>query len=88
MEKFLKFKGDVSLRSVSENLKDERIIVLRKSQTTGTIQIQILENMTNKQIKHAFSPLVISKIYNEFPYPLKGDKFFGLPKISLKNLFA
>ena len=88
MERFVKFKEDVSLKTVSENLKDDRIIVLRKSQTTGTVQIQILENMTSKQIKHAFAPLVILKVYNDFPYPLKGDKFFGLPKISLKNFFA
>ncbi|MBD3288853.1 hypothetical protein GF337_08635 [candidate division KSB1 bacterium] len=88
MERFIKFKDDIDLRIVSENLNDDRIIVLRKSQTTNTIQIKILDNLTNKQIKHAFSPLVILKIHKEFPYPLKGDKFFGLSKISLKNLFA
>ena len=31
MERFVKFKEDVSLQTVSENLKDDRIIVLRKS---------------------------------------------------------
>lgn len=87
MERFLKFKEDVTSKTVSENLSDDRIIVLRKSLTTGTIQIQVLQKMSDKEIKNAFEPLIVTKVYNEFPYPLKRGKFFGLPKISLKNLF-
>ena len=88
MERFLKFKEDVSLKSLSERLSDERIIVLRESKTTGTIQVQILQKMSTKEIKEAFKPFKVTKVYHEFPYPIMGDGFLGLPLIKLKKLFA
>ena len=88
MERFLKFKEDVSLSSLSENVNDNRIIILRESKTTGTVQVQILEKMTAKQIKEAFRPYTVTKVYNEFPYPLSGDGFWGLPLFKLKKMLA
>ena len=88
MERFLKFKDNVSLETLSEKLTDERIIILRESKITGTIQVQILEKMTTKEIKEAFRPYTITKIYNEFPYPIAGEGLLGIPFIKLKKLFA
>ena len=88
MERFLKFKEDVSLKEISEKLSDDRIIVLRESKTTGTIQIQILEKLSTKEIKNAFRPYIVTKVYNEFPYPLSGNGILGLPLTMLKKLFA
>lgn len=85
MEKFIKFKEEVNLKDLSENLKDERIIVLRKSQTTDTVQVQVLQKLSTKEIKHAFDPYQVEKIYNEFPYPLKSGK---MPFSKLKKLFV
>ena len=55
MERFLKFKEDVSLSSLSENVNDNRIIILRESKTTGTVQVQILEKMTEYQARAILS---------------------------------
>ena len=88
MERFLKFKEDVSLKVLSESLSDERIIILRESKTTDTVQIQLLEKMSPKQIKNAFKPYTVTRIYNEFPYPIAGDSLLGLPLVRLKKLFA
>lgn len=84
MEKFIKFKSDVNLKDLSANLKDERIIVLRKSQTTDTVQVQVLKKLSTKEIKNAFDPYQVEKIYDEFPYPKKGGK---IPFNRLRRLF-
>ena len=88
MERFLKFKEDVNLKALTEKFRDERIIILRESKTTETIQVQILNKMTNKEIRQAFKPLTVTKVYKEFPYPIAGDGFLGLPFVKLKNMFA
>jgi hypothetical protein len=88
MEKFLKFKENVSLKALGENLTDDRIIILRESKTTGTIQIKTLKKMSAKQIKMAFKPFAITKIYNEFPYPTKYDHFLSMPILRLKRLIT
>ncbi|MDW7680945.1 MAG: hypothetical protein SCK70_10295 [bacterium] len=75
MEKFIKFKENVNLKQLTQTLSDSRIILLRESQTTNTIQIQLLDHLTEREIKQAFSPLEIAKIFNEFPYPLKHRRF-------------
>lgn len=87
MEKFLKFKEKVSIRDLNNILKNPSIILLRESQTTETIQVQILDNLTDKDIRHAFAPFHIDKIFHEFPYPLKYKGHRSLSKISpLKNI--
>ena len=75
MEKFIKFKEAVSIKDLYNSLTDPRIILLRESQTTSTIQIQVLNDINNREIEKAFLPYRIKKIFNEFPYPLKSNGF-------------
>ena len=86
MEKFLKFREDVNLEDLQKAQSDPRIIVLRKSQATNTIQIKVPDGMSSKKIKQAFGSYHIDKIYSEFPYPIKYDgiaKYLTLPFIKL-----
>ena len=91
MEKFIRFKEKVYLEDLRKVLADSRIILLRESQTTETIQIQVLSNITEKEIRLAFVPYQIQKIYDEFPYPFKHRRLaafsFGSLLQILKNLF-
>ncbi|OQX95585.1 hypothetical protein B6I21_04690 [candidate division KSB1 bacterium 4572_119] len=75
MEKFIKFKNKIELSELHKVLRDQRIILLRESQTTETIQVKIIGNLADKEIKQAFTPYHIQKIYNEFPLPLKHNSF-------------
>lgn len=82
MEKFVKFKEEVNLEDLQRAQSEPQIIVLRKSQTTNTVQIKVPEGMSSKKIKHAFGSYQVEKVYNEFPYPIKYDglaKYFILP---------
>ncbi|MBN2012452.1 hypothetical protein JW960_24195 [candidate division KSB1 bacterium] len=88
MEKFIKLKEDVSLRTVAEQMTDDRIIILRESKTTGTIQIQLISKMSSRQIRDAFRPYTVEKIYDDFPYPLSGDRFLAMPLLRLKRMFV
>ncbi|OQX96404.1 hypothetical protein B6I21_01120 [candidate division KSB1 bacterium 4572_119] len=73
MEKFLKFKDEINLRELQDTISDPRIVVLRKSQTTDTIQVRVPSGMSNKEIKKVFGPFEVKKVYSEFPYPIQGD---------------
>ena len=75
MEKFLKFKDEIDLSELQQSIIDPRIVVLRKSQTTDTVQIRVPEGMSNKEIKKIFDNYEIKKIYNEFPYPISSERF-------------
>jgi hypothetical protein len=88
MERFVKLKEDVSLSSLANDVNDERIIILRESKTTGTIQIKVIGRMSIKQIRDAFHPYTVQKVYNEFPYPISGDGFIGYSLLKLKRIFA
>ena len=70
MERFLRFKEDVNLDDLKRSQSDNRILILRKSQATNTIQIKVPEGMSSKEIKQAFRNFQISKIYNEFSSPM------------------
>lgn len=78
MERFLKFKEDVTLEELVRLQSDSRIIILRRSQTTDTIQIKAPDGMSSREIKRAFGPLQVAKVYTEFPYPGSHEPF---PKI-------
>ena len=67
MEKFLKLKEEINLHTLAEQVKDDRIIILRESQTTGTIQVKVLRKMSSRQIRAAFQPYTVEKIFDEFP---------------------
>ncbi len=84
MEKFIKFQETVSIKDLCDALSDSRIILLRESQTTSTIQIQVLNNISNREIEQAFLPHRIKKIFDEFPYPLRSD---GFNMSSIKKMF-
>ncbi len=79
MERFIKFKEKVSLKDLTKILTNPSIILLRESQTTETIQIQLLQELTDRDIKRAFTPLQVDRIYHEFPYPLKHKSIAGMP---------
>lgn len=86
MERFIKFKEDINLEDIKKAQSDPKIIILRKSQATNTLQIKVPEGMSSKKIKRAFGSYHVDKIYNEFPYPIKYDgpsKYFILPFIRL-----
>ncbi|MFZ5516514.1 MAG: hypothetical protein ACOY90_07730 [Candidatus Zhuqueibacterota bacterium] len=86
MEKFIKFKREVSVAELEKAQTDKRIIILRKSQTTDTIQIQVPKGMTSKEIKKAFGDFEVTKVYSEFPYPIQYEglsRYFVLPFIKL-----
>lgn len=92
MERFIKFKDQVSAKGLANVLKDDRIIILRSSQMTGTIQVQILDHLSDKEIQKAFLPYEIEKIYLEYPYPLRNSRnlFFAFRSFFsiFKRLFA
>jgi len=87
MEKFIKFQNPVTIKQLQRSLSDPRIILLRKSQTTNTIQIRVLKDMSNREIINAFSPHRIKKIFNEFPYPLRNAKLAFVNLTNVKNIF-
>ena len=91
MEKFLKFKEEIDLKDLQTSVSDQRVVVLRKSQTTDTIQVKIPEGMANKDIRRVFGPYKVDRIYNEFPYPIRKDsisKYIVLPlgKLVSRNI--
>jgi hypothetical protein len=88
MEKFIKLKEDVSLRSLADEISSDRIIVLRESKTTGTIQVKLVKKMSSKKIREAFQPYTVVKIFDEFPYPVADDGFIDVQLTKLKRLFA
>ena len=87
MEKFIKFQEAVCIKDLYDLLSDPRIILLRESQTTSTIQIQVLNNISNREIEKAFLPYRVNKIFDEFPYPLKQNKLNIFSLRSVANIF-
>lgn len=88
MERFLKFKDEINLTELQHAVIDPRIVVLRKSQITDTIQIRVPEGMSHKQIKRVFGAYEVKKVYNEFPYPVHTDsisKFLVWPLSKIFN---
>ena len=67
---------DGNAETLAENLHHERIIILRESKTTGTIQVKITGEMTSKEIRKVFHPYKIKKICDDFPYPEKKTGHF------------
>lgn len=87
MERFLRFKENVNLDDLKKLQRDNRILILRKSQTTNTIQIKVPDGMSSKEIRQAFGAFQIIKIYDDFPYPIGSpglSRFFITP---LNKLF-
>ncbi len=87
MEKFLKFKKDVTLEELVRWQSDDRIIILRKSQATDTIQIKAPDGMSSREIKRAFGPLQVLKVYHEFPYPDRHEPFHKFLALPIWKLF-
>ena len=71
MERFLKFKEEIDLQQLQDSVSDQGIVILRKSQTTDTIQVRVPQGMRNKDLKRVFGPYDVQKIYAEFPYPIR-----------------
>ncbi|NOZ60888.1 MAG: hypothetical protein GXO74_04330 [Calditrichaeota bacterium] len=88
MEKFIKFKDHVTVKDLVKVIKDDRIIILRFSQMTETVQVQILARLSDREIQQAFLPFEIEKIYHEYhPYPLRNGKLMLQPLRSFFSIF-
>ncbi len=88
MERFLKFKDEIDLVELQQSVIDPRIAVLRKSQTTDTIQIRVPEGMSNREIRKVFGAYEVKKVYNEFPYPIHSDGFSKFLVWPLAKIFS
>jgi hypothetical protein len=69
MEKFIEFDPTVNLEDLKQALANHNpgIMILRLSKLTGTVKIKIDDALTKKDLKEAFQPFKIKKIYDDFP---------------------
>lgn len=69
MEKFLEFEEGVTLDDLKRALAQHNpgIMILRLSKLTGTVKIKANDNLSKKDLKEAFQPYKIKKIYDDFP---------------------
>jgi hypothetical protein len=69
MEKFLEFEEGVSLEDLKQALARHNpgIMILRLSKLTGTVKIKANDDLSKKNLKDAFQPYKIKKIYDDFP---------------------
>ena len=88
MEKFIQFNEAVTIKELTDHLKDERILILRASILTGTIQIKIANDLSERDLKKAFHPYTILKIYREFPYPIPSNRSLSTPGNCIKAKLA
>jgi hypothetical protein len=69
MEKFIEFEEGVTLDDLNRALTKHNpgIMILRLSKLTGTVKIKANDNLSKKDLKEAFQPYKIKKIYDDFP---------------------
>lgn len=69
MEKFLEFDEGVTLENLKEALARHNpgIMILRLSKLTGAVKIKANDDLSKKDLKEAFQPFKIKKIYDDFP---------------------
>lgn len=68
MERFVEFEQDVSMDELQHALTQHNpgVMILRRSKLTGAVKIRIEKNLTKKEIKRAFMPYKVKKIYSDF----------------------
>jgi hypothetical protein len=69
MEKFLEFEEGVTLEDLKQALvrHNPGIMILRLSKLTGTVKIKANDDLSKRDLKEAFQPYKIKKIYDDFP---------------------
>jgi hypothetical protein len=69
MERFIEFEDDVTIEQLQKALSqhDFGIMILRRSKLTGTVKVRTPEKVSKRDIKKAFRPYKIKKIYDDFP---------------------
>lgn len=69
MERFLEFDQEVTLAELNTVLaqRDSGIMILRLSKLTGTVKVRVPDGLSHRDIKRAFLPHKVKKIYEEFP---------------------
>ena len=74
MDKFIEFEGEVTLEALQESLSRHNpgIVLLRVSRLTGTVKIRTEKKLSKRELKRAFRPHKIRKVYDDFP--LHGGK--------------
>lgn len=67
MDKFVKFRDSVEVDELARTVRDDRVFVLRKSRLTGTVKVRVVDHVSNRELKKAFEPYVVEKVYDELP---------------------
>ncbi|MFQ5823549.1 MAG: hypothetical protein ACE5JB_05795 [bacterium] len=69
MDRFIEFKQEVNIEQLEKALSKNNpgIIILRRSKLTGMIKVRTPVNISKRDIKRAFHPYNIKKIYDDFP---------------------
>ncbi len=67
MDKFVKLRDSVDIDDLVRTVKDDRVFVLRRSRLTGTVKVRVVEHVSNRELKKAFAPYVVEKVYDELP---------------------
>ncbi|NIR49836.1 hypothetical protein GWO43_15040 [candidate division KSB1 bacterium] len=69
MDRFLEFENEVNMEDLKTALAENNpgILLLRLSKLTGTVKVRAEDTLSNREIKRAFSPYRVKRIYNNFP---------------------
>lgn len=74
MERFIEFEEEVTMDELQKVLQQHNpgVFILRFSKLTGAFKIKHPEDLSKRDLKRAFAPYKVKKIYDDFP--LKGFK--------------
>ena len=69
MDRFIEFEKTVSFEDLKRALsvKNPGILILRHSKLTGAFKVRSESNLNNRDLKRAFQPYKIKRIYADFP---------------------
>ncbi|MFQ5640750.1 MAG: hypothetical protein ACE5IR_22445 [bacterium] len=69
MERFIKFEKEINMEHLKSALSQHNpgIMLLRHSKLTGTVKVRAKDDLTKREIKQAFQPYKVRKIYDDFP---------------------
>ena len=69
MDQFIEFDQDVSMEQLRQALAQHNpgIMILRYSKLTGTVKVRSQDDLSKRDLKRAFKPFKIKKIYSDFP---------------------
>ncbi len=69
MDQFIEFESEVTLEALQDSLSRHNpgIELLRVSRLTGTVKIRTEKKLSKRELKRAFRPHKIKKVYDDFP---------------------